>query len=287
MRYIFLFLLAFSFAACSGPDTDGKTDSVDTAAMNLLNGAASDWQSLTESWTASLNLKNASIMKSFYADSVLYYGDKISGNDVVNRQQVYFLDNPDYHQKIVEYISEDQLPDGTWRIRLTKQVRAGGKTANYPASLVYGKENGIWKIIAESDDITDLRKAQPVTVHYAPEKVTVEGLLEENSGFVSPEGNDQASDGKQTYYVIWASQPLDVIGPDDPKTLLEQQNITELGMERIQVVGDDKEIAALLNKKVRATGTLFHAHLPEHFTPVVLEVEELKAAVTKPVVSLQ
>ncbi len=271
MRYIFILLIAFAFTACSGngADTNGKTDSVDTAAMNLVNGSGSDWQALTESWTASLNLKNASIMKSFYADSVVYYGDKISGDDVVRRQQVYFLDNPDYHQKIVEYISEDQLPDGNWRIRITKQVRASGKISNYPASLVYGRENGIWKIIAESDDITDLRKAQPITVHYAPEKVTVEGLLEEKSG-------DDTAGGKQTWFVIWAMQPLDVIGPENPETLLEQQNSTEKDVERIQLVGDDKELSALLNKKVRATGTLFHAHLPEHFTPVVMEVEELE-----------
>ncbi len=278
MRYIFPLLFAFAFAACSGDTgTDGKKDSVDTAATSLPGGAGSDWQSLTESWTASLNLKNASIMKSFYADSVLYYGDKISGDDVVKRQQEYFNSYPDYHQKIVEYISEDQLPDGNWRIRITKQVRAGGKTANYPASLVYGRDNGIWKIVAESDDITDLRKGQPITVHYAPEKITVEGLLEENSGFIPSEGSDPKSDGKQTYYVIWAAQPLDVIGPEEPETLLEQQNVTELGIERIQVVGDNNRLGALLNKKVRATGVLFHAHLPEHFTSVVMEVEELKA----------
>lgn len=159
MRKLFFSLsCAFFLFSCSTENGDvKKTDSVTTDSVQLVP-VVSEWHSLTDSWTASLNLKDAPIMKSFYADTVLYYGNKISGDVVVKSQQEYFSANPDYSMKILEYIGEEQQPDGTWSVRITKQVTAGGKTVNYPASLVYAKRNGIWKIISESDDITDLKK---------------------------------------------------------------------------------------------------------------------------------
>lgn len=162
-KIFFSIVTAALFISCSNESSkQPKLGSVKADSIPVV-AVLSDWQSLTESWTASLNLKNASIMKSFYADSVLYYGDKISGDEVVKRQQNFFASNTDYHQKIVEYISEEQQPDGNWRIRIAKQVTANGKIAEYPASLIYSDKNGIWKIISESDDITDLKKGTPLT----------------------------------------------------------------------------------------------------------------------------
>lgn len=275
-KIIFPFFFALILLGCSDVQTGSKTDSVKTDSVKATV-VLSDWHSLTESWTASLNLKNASIMKSFYADTVIYYGDRIAGNDVVKRQQEYFTLNPDYHQKIMEYIGEEQTPEGNWRVRITKQVTAGGKTGNYPASLIFGRRNGIWKIILESDDITDLRKGTPMIVHYAPEIITVEGLLEENTGFsVNTTGGDPKSDNKEMYFAIWPSQPLDVIATDAQQK--EGINITEKNVDHLQVTGNEKELRSLLNKKVRISGTLSHAHNTHHFTKVLLSVNSVSAA---------
>jgi hypothetical protein len=160
MKYLPLVIVLFLFScgekATNATADSNKTDSVPVPAPQSETG----WKEITESWNASLNLRNASIMKSFYADSVLYYGDQLTSDEVVQRQQEYFTANTDYNQKITEYIDEIQQPDGSWLIRINKQVKAGGKTADYPASLVYSNRNGIWKIVAESDDITDLNKAK-------------------------------------------------------------------------------------------------------------------------------
>lgn len=214
-------------------------------------------------------------MKSFYADSVLYYGDKISGDDVVKRQQSYFSSNVDYHQKIVEYLGEEQQPDGNWRVRITKQVLAGGKTANYPASLIYRKQNGIWKIAAESDDITDLKKAQTITYYFGLAPVTISGWLEENTGFGPSKEGDPKSDAKEFYYVIWPAQPLDVLVKEN-----QEKGITtsEYNVDRIQLLGDIPSIKRLLNKKVQITGTFSHASTPHHFTKVLLSVNTIEAA---------
>lgn len=270
-NYFFLPVFLLVFASCSNEGNTPQNDSAKAdspAAAGQRDTTFSDWHSLTESWNASLNLKNASIMKSFYADTVLYYGDRISSTDVVTRQQNYFNANADYRQKIVDYMDEAQQPDGSWRIRIVKQVRAGGKTVNYPASLTFNKQNGIWKIIAESDDITDITKARAQEVQYSKE-VELTGLLEQTTGYPDVKGGDPKSE-RETYFIFWPSSPLDVSGGNDPQ---------EKNVDRLQVIGDAAMLNPVLNKKVKITATPAHQNGPHQYTKVVLNaksVEEVK-----------
>ena len=98
MRYfVALASLVFLFS-CGNKDGGTPSDSATGDSTAVKSNADSDWKSLTESWSASLNLRNASIMKSFYADSVLYYGDHLTSDEVVHRQQEYFLTFGVLHQ---------------------------------------------------------------------------------------------------------------------------------------------------------------------------------------------
>lgn len=268
MKYILPIFFSLALMSCGNDSNDAVTDTStsDSVAVKSVTG----WKELTESWNASLNLRNASIMKSFYADSVLYYGDHLTSDEVVHRQQEYFEMNKDYVQRVVEYIDEIQQPDGTWLIKITKQVTANGKTADYPASLVYGNVNGIWKIVAESDDITDLNKAQNMQAQYAPVKTTLEGLVEENSTFIPVAGTDPKSEGRVPYYVLWSKHSLDVVATAEQ---LKKGIVTEENLERIQLIGSEEQIKKLLNHKVRVTGTLNHATGSDHYTKVLMNVE--------------
>lgn len=273
-KIVALASLVFLFS-CGDKNGDQTVDSNVSDSANVAISRDTSWKELTESWNASLNLRNASIMKSFYGDSVLYYGDHLSADEVVHRQQEYFAMTPDYRQKIVEYIDEIQQPDGSWLIKIVKQVTASGKTNNYPASLVFRKVNGIWKIVAESDDITDLNKARSLEVKYAPNETTIEGLLEENNTYGNVPGGDPKSDAKIPYYVIWSKHSLDVVATAEQ----EQQGwTTERNIERIQLLGDEEQIKKMLNRKVRVTGTLEHATAENHYTKVVMNVELIEEA---------
>jgi hypothetical protein len=263
---IFFALFLFSCGNGTTEPTNDSTPSLDSTTAPSETG----WKELTESWNESLNLRNASIMKSFYADSVLYYGDHLTSDEVVHRQQEYFALNTDYHQKITEYIDEIQQPDGSWLIKIIKQVTTNGKTVDYPASLVYANVNGIWKIVAESDDITDLNKAKNMQAGYAPAKTTIEGLVEENTTFGKVEGGDPKSDARIQYYALWSKHSLDVVANAE-----QEKNglITEENVERIQLIGNEEQVKKLLNHKVRVTGTLNHASADNHYTKVVMNVE--------------
>lgn len=266
-------LLLFS---CGNKEKSTNTDSIKSDSVVVQSNADSDWRELTESWNASLNLRNASIMKSFYADSVLYYGDHLSNEEVVHRQQEYFNLNKDYKQKIEEYVELIQQPDGSWLVKIMKKVTANGKTATYPASLVFARVNGVWKIVAESDDITDLNKAKSLEVQYSPQSTTIEGLLEENTAYASLPGGDPKSDAKIPYYVIWSKHSIDVIADSEQE---KKGWSTERNVERVQLSGHEDEIKKLLNKKVRITGKLEHASTTGHFTKVIMNVELIEEAI--------
>jgi hypothetical protein len=147
------------FASCASDPQLAEHSATDSVTPSVVPAGATDLETLTESWTASLNLKDASIVRSFYADTVYYYGGRIGFENVLEQQRAYFNSNPDYHQKITDYTGEEKLPDGSWRVHITKEVTAGGKTATIPSELIYEKRNGIWKIVSESDNITELSKA--------------------------------------------------------------------------------------------------------------------------------
>jgi hypothetical protein len=258
LGFFFLFLISSCGQSSQGDGTDTSKSKLSETGT-IVTGSA--WRNLTESWSASLNLKNASIMKSFYADSVAYYGDRISSEDVVKRQAAYFSENTDYKQKIFEYVEEVQQPDGSWLVRIMKQVRAGGNVANYPSSLVFANQNGIWKIVAESDDITDINKSisHPVELN---KEIEIIGLLEETTGFVLVDGGDSKSDGRTPYFVIWPKTPLQVAG--DTTTL-----------DHVQVIATGKDLKSYLNKRVRVSGKLFAKTEQTHFTAAILKIETI------------
>lgn len=275
MRHLLALTSLFFLFSCGNQSAEVANDSVVTDSTNLMSNANSDWHELTESWNASLNLRNASIMKSFYADSVHYYGDQLTNEEVVRRQQEYFNLNKDYKQRIDEYVELIKQPDGTWLVKIMKEVTANGKTATYPASLVFTRVNGIWKITAESDDITDLNKAKNIEVSYSPETTTVEGLVEENNTYGTASGGDAKSDARIAYYVIWSKNPLNV-----RNNVIEDLNDwkEELNVERIQLVGHSEEIKKLLNRKVRITGKLEPATSGDHHTKVIMKVDLVEEA---------
>src|ERR1044071_4063497 len=122
MRKVAILASVVFLCACSNQSGTPAIDSPKTDTTTHPETAGDPFKELAESWTASLNLRDASIMKSFYADSVVYYGDHLTSDEVVHRQQEYFAMNKDYHQTIIEYVDEIQQPNGSWLLKLVKRV---------------------------------------------------------------------------------------------------------------------------------------------------------------------
>lgn len=83
------------------------------------------------------------------------------------------------------------------------------------------------------------------------------------------------TDNREVCWILQLERLIDVIATDDSLV-----NYTENGVRRVQLVLDAqqyRQYQRLLNRRVVATGTLFHAISGHHHTPVLLMVLQLRA----------
>ena len=95
-----------------------------------------------------------------YAETVMFYGKRMTGKEVVKMNLDFLRNNPDFRQDCYN-IKVIKLSDSRVRCNFDKRVTINGQTKEYPSYLYFTKEFGNnWLIDEESDEITDrnLRK---------------------------------------------------------------------------------------------------------------------------------
>jgi len=92
--------------------------------------------------------------------------------------------------------------------------------------------------------------------------------------FVKPEHKDEETGKKSRYYAIKLEAPVDVAKDDFGDA--------EKGVKLMQLVlmGDAASSKAVVKKftgkKIKVSGTLFHAHTAHHMTKVLLQVQKIE-----------
>ena len=105
-------------------------------------------------------------------------------------------------------------------------------------------------------------------VDYEPETVSLLGSVSRRT-FLN------ANDKKEVVWVLKLREPI-CVNADERSDL----NVKRSRVSDVQLVLEPEmfgKYRRLLGKKVRATGTLFGEHTAHHFTPVLLDVTEVKA----------
>jgi hypothetical protein len=83
-----------------------------------------------------------------------------------------------------------------------------------------------------------------------------------------------AGDYPETLFVLRLNEPICVSG--DPSSRRNRESHSRVA--EVQLLTRDVDPRRFLNKQVRASGSLFSAHMGYHRTPVVLAVVKLRAA---------
>lgn len=90
-----------------------------------------------------------------YAETVMFYGKRMTGKEVVKLKQDLLHKSPDFRQECYN-IKVVRLSDNRVQCNFGKRVTINGKTKEYPSYLYFTKESGDnWLIDEESDEITD------------------------------------------------------------------------------------------------------------------------------------
>lgn len=110
---------------------------------------------VVEKWNKSLNLRDEQMSNEVYAQEVQFYGQKLNGSICAEKRVDMAMSDPTWQQEIISEIHLEKQDDGTVIANFTKQSTSNKGTHTYPSYLILKKFHGTWKIINESDKLTD------------------------------------------------------------------------------------------------------------------------------------
>lgn len=177
---------------------------------------------VVENWNSVHNPENISKIETLYAENVDYYGSAYSKKECVESKIKFIAKNPEYYQQIVGQIDKvyDPLDSNQVTCKFIKRVVFKGKTTDYPSYLVLQKTIEQWKIIQESDLVTDknLSKKSNSKVPKDAVKGDFDGDGKTEYAWLIPpnmSADDNSCVGACTGYIVFSNKRLNRITVND------------------------------------------------------------------------
>ena len=115
---------------------------------------------LVEAWSQAHSLDNINQFNRLFDNTVLFYGSKLSKNECLLKKRSLLDKYPDFKQIIVSDIEVKKYELEQYLCSFIKRVTIGAKITDYPSYLIFRKYENDWKIVVESDEITDRNLAK-------------------------------------------------------------------------------------------------------------------------------
>lgn len=111
-------------------------------------------------WNKTLNDRDAAGAQSIFADNVLLYTQNVSKEKAISMRIAAANQDPTWTQEIITPVALSDLGDGRMQASFTKQSNSSKGSKQYDAFLILEKIDGEWKIVKESDPITEQNVAK-------------------------------------------------------------------------------------------------------------------------------
>ena len=280
---ILLILSAFSCGKKENPDTSVnkeetvKKEKVEETEKTKEKSVEEQIKEMVNIWNEASSNADFETLEKILGDKIEYYQSSVTKAYYISDQKKFFEKNPVYGQKIKGDITVTQISNKQAKAEFIKEVTTKKGTKDYPSYLIFANVNGEWKLILESDKVSDAnaenqkkRAAEnPNKSKYKyDEPVTIVGTfgikkLETENGIVKP-------------YIITLSNPITVVanGGNDFDETETNQNLIQLALSEEHLNYLKSKNA--FGKRIQITGTFFHSHTGHHFTPVLISVSEVK-----------
>ena len=282
---ILLILSAFSCGKKENSDTSAnkekeikkekavKTENI----VKKVETVEEEIKKMVNVWNNASSNADFDTLEKILGNKIEYYQSSVTKDYYISDQKKFFAKNPVYGQKIKGDITVTQISNRQVKAEFVKEVTTKKGVKDYPSYLVFENVNGEWKLILESDLISDKNidnkqkqaNENPNRSKYKYDKpVTIVGTFgikkfETENGIVKP-------------YIITLSNPITVVanGGNDFDETETNQNLIQLALSEEQLKYLKSKNA--FGKRIQVTGTFFHSHTGHHFTPVLISVSEVK-----------
>lgn len=240
---------------------------------------------MVELWNNASSNGDFAVLENMLADKVEYYQQTVTRDYYIKDQKKFFEKNPVYGQVIKGDINIQQISDTQYKAEFVKEVTTKKGTKDYPSYLVFKKIGNEWKLILESDMVSDeniekekkqkTETANKSTYYYANSQTLI-GTFDIKKIFV--EDGAANENGKTIYpYFLFLSSPIKVV----PAVADDSENIVETGVTELHLVLDENLINYLKSnqaygKKVKLTGELFHSNTAHHHSAVLMDVKNIE-----------
>ena len=280
---LFLILSVFSCGKKENPDASVnkeetvKKEKVEETEKTKEKSVEEQIKEMVNIWNEASSNADFETLEKILGDKIEYYQSSVTKAYYISDQKKFFEKNPVYGQKIKGDITVTQISNKQVKAEFIKEVTTKKGTKDYPSYLIFANVNGEWKLILESDKVSDAnaenqkkRAAEnPNKSKYKYEEpVTIVGTfgikkVETENGIAKP-------------YVITLNTPIKVVADEG-----DDVNQTESNQNMIQLALSDEHINYLKSKnaygkRIQVTGTFYYWHSMYHYTPVLMSVSEVK-----------
>ena len=106
-------------------------------------------------WNKASSNGDFDTLEKILADKIEYYQTTVSKDYYIRDQKKFFEKNPVYGQVLKGNIEVEKISDRQVKAEFVKKVTTKEGIKDYPSYLVFEKINGEWKIVLESDLVSD------------------------------------------------------------------------------------------------------------------------------------
>jgi serine/threonine protein kinase len=119
-----------------------------------------DFRKLSYDWNDAHLTKDSAAFNRLFDETVLFYGMTKEKSYCIDAKMKFFKKYPSLNQEIYGNITIEEQTNGTVKASFEKRVTIDNKATIYPSYLIFKKINHSWKIITESDLVTDTNIAK-------------------------------------------------------------------------------------------------------------------------------
>ena len=281
--FFIIFLLLLSCGKKENGDNSGNSSNLSSNNGNIKKSESEksveeQIKEMVSIWNEASSNADFDTLEKILGDRIEYYQSSVTKDYYISDQKKFFVKNPVYGQKIKGDIIVTQISNKQVKAEFVKEVTTKKGVKDYPSYLVFENVNGEWKLILESDTISDaniarmrggnnkVQRQQSTTItsnnqstyDYGPSVTIVGTLISRKYQTI----NNSVTD----VFFLRLSRPITVVGD-------AEDSPTETNVQEIQLMGEETRSLFdrdILGKRVQVTGELFHSHTAHHHTEVLI-----------------
>ena len=182
IRLTGIFLVSLFFTACQHSAEKSSTTTKEYTP-----------EQFTRLWDRTNILRKIDTLKMLYADTVLFYGARMSRDRCIAAKEKFFKQHPDFRQEICKYMGDEKSPHNERKCFFIKKTTLDHKEKEYSSYLNFRQTDAGWQIVTEGDVTTD--QNIKVLARTGPDDILANAI----------EG-DYDGDGKKDYAWVLAPQ---------------------------------------------------------------------------------